>query len=476
MVNQKVIAVITTALILSMVIFSGCGLHADNKSGISSMPNSEPNSERDSTIMSSQQTNSYQESSAADFTDDIDCYFENAEKYILGDRTYYLDKREEYTYGGETGYRLYYKDNIKGTNISLNIPAFSIMVYGEHLYILTEKSDDLQGDNPADDTVYRLEQDGSKKFICNGDYYSLMKYALCRDNNSLYFTRSSDNAVFKADLNCEKIERIPVNLPGQAEIFTELKITKYNNLFFHYTVDKIKNGFLYLNYYIVNSSYQQFFTGKYKMPVTNHQVIEESSMFEDCRQRVGDWIFYLDLNHPIEMEKGPVYEIHRINPDGSGDVNLKIQCFQFDFAENYIYANADRYGDDFAYWYTYRYNPDGSGKKKLPYHDMLRYYEGGRIYFTENWEKTLYVADTACNVLMKTSLIMPDDADLREKLGYDSDLVIIRISDKEGDWLNFSYRIMNLGGELYYGTYRINLVTKKVEKISGEYTSPEEAG
>lgn len=64
MVNQKVIAVITTALILSMVIFSGCSLHAGNKSGSSSMPNSEPDSAQDSTVTSSQQANSDQESSA----------------------------------------------------------------------------------------------------------------------------------------------------------------------------------------------------------------------------------------------------------------------------------------------------------------------------------------------------------------------------------------------------------------------------
>lgn len=474
MVNRKIIAAISMAMIFSMTVSTGCDLDVSKKSGVSSTSNSKYSSIQDSTVTSSQQTDSFHESSATNDPADIAAYFKDAEKYVLGDRTYYLDTREECTVAGEVkGYPLYYRENSKGIDMPLNILAFSIVSYGEYLYIHISKNDEYASDSPAEDTVYRLAKDGSKKFICDGNYYNV-ENALYRDNKSLYFTRFNENAVFKADLNCEKIERIPINLPNQSKIFTELKITEHGNLFSQYEVDEIKNDYLFFHYYVVNDGNYSHFYGKYKMSLTDHQAVEEFSMFEDYRKRVGDWIFYLDLNHPIKTEDEDLYEIHRIKSDGSGDANLKIQCYQFDFAENYIYADSDLVWGDFAHWSTYRYNLDGSGKKALPYRDMFRYYEDGRLYFTENWDNTLYVADTACNVLMKTKLTIPDEADLRKKLGLHYDLITIIITDKKGDWLHFGYNIMDLGGTYYGGDYRINLVSKKVEKISDEYTLPKD--
>ena len=171
-----------------------------------------------------------------------------------------------------------------------------------------------------------------------------------------------------------------------------------------------------------------------------------------------------------------MYEIHRRKPDGSDDENLKIQCFRFDFAGNYMYADTDLFWGDFAHWNTYRYALDGSGGKKLEYSDMMRYSEGDRLYFTENWDNTIYIADTACNVLTTINVTVSDEVELRSALGDHYDLVTVRVTDIIDDWLYFDYLIGDPGGSYYGGSYRINLINKVVEKIDGDYYLPETEG
>ncbi|MHB1485563.1 MAG: hypothetical protein ACYCYI_13015 [Saccharofermentanales bacterium] len=462
-------------LLVLVISLSGC-FQPVNTDVSSSEPISEtPTIRQESSLPESSLSEeiSLPESSLSDEISNNDEYYWSAEKVIIDDRNYFLDERKSKTIGNTTGYMLCYRLNDSETDIPVNILAYSIAKYGDYIYALTSNDYDYFSKLINNDIVYRIDKNGNKKFVCNGDFKDMIEYALHSFDNNLYFTRFNENVIYKADLNCEKIEQIPFDIPEQKETFAQLKITIQSNFYSQYEILNIENDSINIFYNILNESNLSLFRGRYRFSTTDKNIEKDFSSFRDNRIMIGEWLYYLDLNHPIESGEEPLYDIHRIKPDGKDDFNLKISCFRFDIVGNYIYLDTDVTYGDFMHWLTYRYNIDGTGKKELEYGDMMRYTDGRQIYFAEMWDNTIYVADAACNVLEKIKVILPDEQTLRKTLGGRYDLVWISITDREGDWLTFDYTIGDPGGRYYDGYYRLNLKSKKIEKFSGEYDLPD---
>lgn len=442
----------TTSIIIlvSAVALSGCARQSPSNSTSFSIYDSQT-----STISQ----DNISKDISSEMTNDPSDNFSNEIKCVIGEKTYYLDTSEIRESGDEVGFMLYCKDNASGKDTQFNILADSIKEFGEQLFVLTSTSD--KQDNPYDgvDTIYRIDKEGNKTFICRGNYYNSIGIAIKKFGNTLYFTSDKEDAIFKTNLNSEKIERMPVVIPDANELYKEVKLTAKCDLFSEYAIYEEKDGFIHFFYYI-SSDKTQYLRSIYKMSINDNHIEKEYSTFLDNRQKVGDWIYYLDLENPIETEEAKIYNIHKMKSDRSEDTTLDIQCFRFDISGEYLYADADLSYGDFAHWKSYQYKIDGTGKKALDYSDMMRYVEGNKLYFIENWSVTIYIADTACNVLDNIKVIVPDESALREKLGDRYYLVTITVTDQDGDWLNFDYDIGDPGGKYYSGKYRVNMENK----------------
>ena len=235
-------------------------------------------------ITASVQFDSAPASSASVISSSMESYFNLAEKHVAGDKTYYLYERKTVEIDNIKGYMLYCRDNKSGTDTLLNIAARSIKAYGDSIYALTSKSEDYRSDPEGDDTIYLIDDKGNKKFICNGNYYDSIDFALYCTNNKLYFTRSNDDAVFISDLNCVNIERIPVIIPEQQEIFTELGKTIKGDFFTEYRIDKLEGDTLLFYYSVLNDLMQQLFYGSYSISVSDHHVVKHFSSYQDSER------------------------------------------------------------------------------------------------------------------------------------------------------------------------------------------------
>lgn len=454
-------------MLVSVVVFTGCsqGLNSDS-SKLSSTGNSQSASE-------SKAESSMEESS--DLSVDPSGNSEIDNENVIGDMTYYLDKSKVLSKGTLIGYMLQSKDNKNGKEESLDIVADSIKVYGDQLFVLSSISENNQNPIEGLDNIYRLNKNGKYAFVCSGHFFNNIEGAIYNSGEYLYFTRVNENAIFKTKMNSEKIERIPVVIPNENELKEEVKLTTKDKLTTEVSIYQEEEGFILFSYSISDEKNPQFL-GHYRMSINDYHIEKFNTQFLDNRRFIGDWVYYLDFDNPIEADETneeTLYDIHKMKIDGSRDSNLNIPCFAFDICGEYIYAEADITYGDFRHWSTYRYKIDGSGKKMLDYDDMIRLADGNDLYFTQMWSDIIYIADSACNVLKKFKVSVPDESELRAKLGDLYDLVEISIIDKEGDWLSFDYIVGDPGGYYYFAVYRVNLKSKIIEKISGEFDLPE---
>jgi hypothetical protein len=399
--------------------------------------------------------------------------FEDAEVFDLGDNTYYLDTQRILTNGNETGYMLYCRNNTTGIDIPLNILTYSIKAYGDHVYALIYNGEDLSFPHGIN-TLYRIENNGEIAPICSGDNYYDVDTALRKIDNKLYFTRYNENAIFKADLNCDDIERISIVLPEESDPIKYSRVTARGELYTKLDIATVEDGFIFFSYEIINESNEKHFNGYYKMSISDNHIDKEYSKYYDSSLIVGTWLYYVDLEHPTNCDEESLYELHRMKQDGSGDENLRVQCFRFDIAGQYLYADTGLVYGDFAHWNTYRYNIDGTGQKPLGYGNMVRYAEEDRLYFTLFDENVIHVADTACNELLKIKITVPDENTLRTNIGECYEFGFITVIDQKDEWISFEYCVTDTGPFTYYkGIYRVNLHNKKVEKVNdGEYFTP----
>ncbi len=394
----------------------------------------------------------------------------------LGGYSYFLDTEKLLTNGKESGFMLCRRANTEESIVPLNILSYSIEIYGEHLFLLQFDGQDLSSPYDAVNKLVRLEADGSVTTICRGlDYYGFGT-ALTQINDQLYFTRYNESAIFKSDLNGENIERIAVVLPVDVDPFEYIKVTARGELFNVLNIYSIENGLISFTFEIQNESHQAHFFGSYKMSVSDYKLDEVVSVFQDERQTIDSYLYYLDLEHPFYASEydEPIYNLHRMKPNGSDDENLGVHCFRYERIGDFIYADTDLSFGDFGHWNTVRCNMDGKNQISLPYGDMNRYTEGDRLYFTEGWDDTIYIADTACAELETITIIIPDESAIQTAIVDIERVGFISVYDRDGEWLYFFYSVTDLQpATLYEGKYRVNLNTKVVEKVNaGEFFSP----
>lgn len=181
----------------------------------------------------------------------------------------------------------------------------------------------------------------------------------------------------------------------------------------------------------------------------------------------GAWLYYLDLRNPVgspDSEK-PLYYIHRVKKDGSGDENLNVLCFRFDFAGEYMYADTNHTLGDFGHWVSYRYDLDGEREKQIEYTNMRRFSKGERLFFTLFNEPAFYSATTACTDVEKYEIKVPDDEEIRERLGYNYEVVFVTVTDEKNGWAYFEFEVRDTGSMPHYtGNYRMNLSSREIRK------------
>jgi hypothetical protein len=310
---------------------------------------------------------------------------------ILGNYTYYLDTSKILTDGKGTGCMLCRRDNTSGSEEPLNILSYSIAVLGSHLYFLvwSGEGNNFLAQDDAVNALYRLDDGGSRTFICSGWFLSKVSDALYIYDNTLYFTRLNENAIFKADLACEIIERIPIVLPEKSEPQEYCKKYTHGELTTRIGLGNVESGPIFFNYEILNKNNTFYFYGDYTVSTVNHNVVKNNSAYFNNIITAGDWIYYLDLETPIKSDKNDdplyndtenptesdyedvkLYNIHRMKQDGSGDENLNIICSEFSIAGGWIYyldkENPIKSDDEEDLVYNIRrVKQDGRGDKKL---------------------------------------------------------------------------------------------------------------
>lgn len=182
----------------------------------------------------------------------------------------------------------------------------------------------------------------------------------------------------------------------------------------------------------------------------------------------GEWLYYLDLKNPVQSadSEEPLYNIHRVKKDGTGDENLNVLCFRFDFAGEYLYADTNLKFGDFGHWKTYRYDLNGDGEQQIEYSDMRRFSKGDRLYFALFSEPAFYTATTACTDVEKYEVKVPDDEEIREKLDYNYEETFVKVTDAKNGWVYFEFKVTDTGPMPHYtGNYRMNLSSREIEKL-----------
>lgn len=188
----------------------------------------------------------------------------------------------------------------------------------------------------------------------------------------------------------------------------------------------------------------------------------------------GEYVYYLDYDKPVESpdSEAPLYYIHRMKKDKSGDENLNILCTSFDFAGQYLYTNTNVTYGDFGHWESYRYDLDGKGEEPIEYADMTRFSKGDRLYFSLFNESAFYSATTACTDVKKYEVKLPDDSEIREKLGYNYEVIFVTVTDENDGWVYFEFEVEDTGQFTYYkGNYRMSLESGATQKVDdGQYS------
>lgn len=404
-------------------------------------------------------------------------------KVDLGLYTYYLDTGSVQSTENESGYMLYKVLCAGGPAISMDVLAYDIIRYGDHIFFLVNNSDSLSFPEFSLNSVYRIDSDDETTLICTGYDYNTFDDAIKQYENNLYFTRYNESAVYRSDLNGENILQIPISYSEDQVLAQYAKTQEPPTLYKSLYVDKIEDDCLFLQLSEVNENSYAYVMTYLKKSLIDEREEKIFTKVDDSTDMAGDWLYYLGDEIPgstddeSEMEEYPMYELHRAKLDGSADENLRVPCFDFDFAGEYLYVDTNLVWGDFSYWDTSRYNLDGTGQTPLEFGNMNRYSEGDRMYFTGFDDTVIRVADTACNVLAEIPIQLPDKSDvlvrLAEVTGMENfEFAFVDVADQEEDWLYFDFHVTSTSPFPYYflGYYRVNLTSLVVEKVSaGQY-------
>jgi hypothetical protein len=193
---------------------------------------------------------------------------------------------------------------------------------------------------------------------------------------------------------------------------------------------------------------------------------------------VGEWIYYLDLNNPIQVNDSEEYPLHRAKKDGSGDEDLKVTGIDMTVTPDFIYTDINEQMGKFRHWDTLRVSLDGSEVRTIGYQDTIRFSsaESDKMLFTSFNNNTIYISDTGCENVKPLKVNIPDLNSIEKAIAADTVFTIV-VTDMDTEWIYFDYAVFYSSeeDERYAGGYRISQDGSKIEKTDdGEYYSYED--
>jgi hypothetical protein len=188
---------------------------------------------------------------------------------------------------------------------------------------------------------------------------------------------------------------------------------------------------------------------------------------------VGEWIYYLDLNNPIQVNDSEEYPLHRAKKDGSGDEDLNVTGIDMTVTPNFIYTDINEQVGKFRHWDTLRVSLDGSEVRKIGYQDTIRFSnaESDTMLFTSFNNNTIYFSDTGCENVKPLKVNIPDLSLIEKTIAAETVFAIV-VTDMNTEWIYFDYAVFYSSeeDERYAGGYRISHDGSKIEKTDdGEY-------
>ncbi len=383
-----------------------------------------------------------------------------------GDWYYYLDTgNTNKGSNGEQNFALHRKKKSGSEDENLGIACSRIFVCGDHLYVNME----TEGAAIPHWDTYRVNPDGTGKEPVGKDIQ--IQYT---SPESIYYT-TYEGAIYKTDLDFKNVQRYPITPPEERDPLPEVKKMIKTDPVIQISYLHLEDGKLRFTYELEDGAGNILFTGYYTMKAGGGAAErgDGGSWYTDSRVYLDGWIYYFDIDNPMEDPGSGenYYYIHRMKQDGSGDKNLKVKGFRFDMAGRYLYADENLSFGDFGHWDTYRYNQDGSGRKKLKYGDMERFSKDGKLYFSLFNESAFYISDTKCENVKKMKVKVPDEKAIQQKLDYPGE-TFVHVYDARDGWVYFEYEITDEGpSTLYCGHYRIQMTGGNVEKVDTGFYS-----
>ena len=188
--------------------------------------------------------------------------------------TYYLDEDETAVtdYGEDP--RLCRKN--ESSVEDLGIRGFAFDVIGDYIYVDSRYPDLDDKGNQAWYTT-RMSLDGLDKRRL--EYASMSARLKAEDGQHFYFTTAGESAVFVADLACENVTPLIVNLPDADELNKKLDADRELQL----DIESIEGGRFKLSVTFVTPDGIQMYKGTYAMSLDGSAIEKKSGTYYDYK-------------------------------------------------------------------------------------------------------------------------------------------------------------------------------------------------
>ena len=191
-----------------------------------------------------------------------------------GGWTYYLDEDEPAVtdYGEDPRLRRKNESSVE----DLGIRGFAFDVIGDYIYVDSRYPDLDDKGNQAWYTT-RLSLDGSDKRRL--EYVSMSARLMAEDGQHFYFTTAGESAVFVADLACENVTPLILNLPDADDLNKKLDADRELQL----DIESIEGGRFKLSITFVTPDGIQMYKGTYAMSLDGSAIEKKSGTYYDYK-------------------------------------------------------------------------------------------------------------------------------------------------------------------------------------------------
>ncbi len=161
------------------------------------------------------------------------------------------------------GFEAYYIHRKKGTeDIRLDVPCFKFSIYGNYIYAHLDSSKD---GGFIHWKTYRYDLSGGDKKAM--DYTDMTLLAV---GGKLYFTCFNDMTIYTADLACENVQPLKVEIPDAETIAEDLKDAA--DQIGLLTVQNVQDGWINFIYQVADKQPSLLYNGRYRVNLDGSKV------------------------------------------------------------------------------------------------------------------------------------------------------------------------------------------------------------